>query len=87
MRIYIYLGDRNTDPVLKNQECFAVLRNGKCVRGRNGSMLVEFRVGHRHVVTARRLRRVDKENLNNNSSGASQKDTGQLVQRGYFLLP
>lgn len=57
---YKYLGDRHTAPELKGKECVAV-RNaaGKCIRGRNGSMLVEFESG-KSVVIARLLRKLDK---------------------------
>lgn len=54
---YIYLGDRNTNPVLKKKLCKAVRRNGKCIRGRNGSMLVQMEDGKYMVVTARLLRK------------------------------
>ena len=38
--------------------CTAVRRtNGKCIRARNGSMLVEFDNGVRHVVVGRLLRK------------------------------
>lgn len=40
---YIYLGDRLTRPELRRMPCRAVRRlDGKCIRGRNGNMLVEF---------------------------------------------
>lgn len=54
---YIYLGDRNTDPALKNRPCTAVhCSKGKCIRGKNGNMLVSF--GNTlHVVVARLLRK------------------------------
>ena len=55
---YIYLGDRNTDPSLKKVHCRAVRRtNGKCIRGKNGSMMVEMEDGKRCVVVGRLLRR------------------------------
>jgi hypothetical protein len=55
---YIYLGDRFTDPKFKGQECQAVRRSdGKCIRGRNGSMLVKFE-GRPVVVIARLLRKI-----------------------------
>jgi hypothetical protein len=55
---YKYLGDRNTDPRLKNCECRAVrLQDGKCIRGRNGNMLVDFN-GRITVVVARLLRKI-----------------------------
>lgn len=56
--MYKYLGDRLTDPVLKGQSCEAV-RNavGKCIRGRNGNMLVRFENGITVIVVARLLRK------------------------------
>jgi hypothetical protein len=39
---YKYLGDKHTDPEMKNIVCTAIRRkDGKCVRGKNGSMLVQ----------------------------------------------
>lgn len=59
MKRYTYLGDRMTDPTLKGQPCAAVLQeNGKCIRGKNGSMLVEFDKGRRAVVIGRLLRKI-----------------------------
>jgi len=53
---YIYIGDRFTDPALKDKPCKAVKRNnGKCIRGRNGNMLVEFE-GVQCNILAKRLR-------------------------------
>lgn len=55
---YIYLGDRLTDPQFKGKQCAAVRRqDGKCIRGRNGSMLVKFE-GRPVVVIARLLRKI-----------------------------
>ena len=55
---YTYLGDRSTDPALSGAACQAVLReDGKCIRGRNGAMLVELVDGKRMVVLGRRLRK------------------------------
>lgn len=55
---YRYLGDRFTDPNLKGNECTAVRRsNGKCIRGKNGSMLVSFN-GNPVVVIGRLLRKI-----------------------------
>ena len=55
--IYTYIGDRFTDPALKNKQCKAVRRqDGKCIRGKNGNMLVEFD-GVRVNVIARQLRK------------------------------
>ncbi|SKB64114.1 hypothetical protein [Daejeonella lutea] len=56
---YTYLGDKLTDPKLKKAICCAVKRaDGKCIRGRNGSMLVEFDRGEKVVVMGRLLRKV-----------------------------
>jgi hypothetical protein len=55
MSQYRYIGDRNTDPGLKGQQCSAIKRNGKCLRGKNGNMLVQF--GDRKVVVMARLLR------------------------------
>jgi hypothetical protein len=56
MSDYIYLGDRLTDPLLKGRACNAIWREGKCIRGRMGTMLVSFD-GIIHNVIARRLRK------------------------------
>lgn len=56
---YIYLGDRLTDPALRGAPCSAVRRpDNKCIRGRNGSMLVRFEDGTLAVVIGRLLRKV-----------------------------
>ncbi|HEU0064057.1 MAG TPA: hypothetical protein VFQ58_03465 [Flavisolibacter sp.] len=55
---YIYLGDRNTKPSLIKIKCCAVLKNGKCIRGKNGSMLVEMENSTKIVVIARLLRKI-----------------------------
>lgn len=61
---YIYLGDRLIDPELKSKPCKAVRRSdGKCIRGRNGSMLVEFAGGIKCVVIARQLRKIKENQL------------------------
>ena len=58
MMEYIYLGDRNTDPDLKKRSCRAVRRvDGKCKRGKNGSMLVQFDDGRQMIVMGRLLRK------------------------------
>lgn len=58
MRQYKYLGDRLTDDRFKGKNCEAVLRtNGKCIRGKNGGMLVDFN-GIKAVVIARLLRKI-----------------------------
>ena len=56
---YKYLGDKMTEPNLKGATCFPVYRHdGKCIRGKNGSMLVLFENGKNCVVIARLLRKV-----------------------------
>lgn len=64
--MYVYRGDRWTDPQLKGRNCWAVKvkarreqldQRDKCVRGRNGNMLVQLADGTRHVVLARQLRK------------------------------
>jgi len=58
--IYIYRGDRYTDVKYKMQVCKPVLSStGKCIRGKNGNMLVSFQSGICNVL-ARQLRRLDK---------------------------
>ncbi|GAA4461810.1 hypothetical protein GCM10023189_37730 [Nibrella saemangeumensis] len=60
--MYRYIGDRLTDPELKGTRCSAVRReDGKCIRGRNGSMLVIFENGRTAVVIGRLLRKVKHE--------------------------
>ncbi|OON68910.1 hypothetical protein [Hymenobacter sp. CRA2] len=58
---YRYLGDRLcrlTGSPLVGQLCVAVLDGrGKCIRGSNGTMLVEFASG-RAVVLGRQLRKL-----------------------------
>ncbi len=57
---YEYRGDRFTDASLREKECYAVRRNdGKCIRGKNGNMLVIFD-GRKTVVLARQLRKTNK---------------------------
>jgi hypothetical protein len=56
---YFYLGDRWTAPALRGARCTAVRRaDGRWIRGRNGSMLVQFDSGNRHVVLGRLLRTI-----------------------------
>lgn len=58
MSDYTYRGDRFTDPELKGKQCEAVRRpDGKCIRGKNGNMLVSFN-GRYVVVLARQLRKI-----------------------------
>lgn len=55
---YVYSGDRLTDLKLKNLMCNAIRRkDGKCIRGRNGNMLVIFENNEKSVVLARRLKK------------------------------
>lgn len=57
---YYYLGDKQTEPALRRARCRAVRQaNGKCIRGRNGSMLVAFEDGKLHVITGRLLRKLN----------------------------
>jgi len=54
---YIYLGDRFTDPRYVKAPCDAVRRpDGKCIVGRNATMLVTFDGVEPVVVLRRRLR-------------------------------
>ena len=56
---YIYLGDRLTRPELRRMPCRAVRRaDGKCIRGRNGNMLVEFDGVGKCVILGRLLRKI-----------------------------
>lgn len=56
---YTYNGDRLTDSRLKGQQCAAVRRkDGKCIRGKNGNMLVRFTGGETAVVIGRQLRKI-----------------------------
>ena len=56
---YRYLGDRWTRQELKGAVCTAVRRpDGRCIRGRNGTMLVQFDDGSQHTVLGRLLRKL-----------------------------
>lgn len=58
---YRYLGDRMTNAGLRGAICTAVRRlDGRCVRGKNGSMLVRFDDGRVVVVLGRLLRKVQR---------------------------
>jgi hypothetical protein len=58
---YIYLGDRQTAAENKSRFCKAVRRaDGKCIRGKNGSMLVEWENSAQAVVLGRLLRKLGK---------------------------
>ena len=55
-RAYIYPGDRGTADSYKGQGCKAVRnKHGKCIRGKNGNMLVSF--GNTKVIVQARLLR------------------------------
>jgi hypothetical protein len=59
MTEYIYRGDRLTADIWKGGICIAVSRpDGKCIRGKNGNMLVEFD-GKKVVILARQLRKIN----------------------------
>jgi len=56
---YTYCGDHLTAPALRGMPCSAVRRaDGKCVRGKNGNMLVIDSDGRKIVVLGRQLRKV-----------------------------
>jgi|GEM_PF-915103 len=58
MKKYVYHGDKLTGKQYKDKRCAAVLRpDGKCIRGKNGNMLVSFN-GTKVVVIARQLRKI-----------------------------
>lgn len=60
MHRYVYLGSKDTDPILLNMACNPVRRpDGKCVVSvKMATALVEDVNGKRHVVLRRRLRLV-----------------------------
>lgn len=66
MNEYIFHSDRigkAYNSVYVKQECKAIRRkDGKCIRGRNSNMLVEFD-GVKVVIPARMLRKIKKRNL------------------------
>ena len=60
-RRYVYLGDRFTREDLRGAGCVALVRpDGRCICGRNATMLVLFDNGETSVVLRRRLSRVEK---------------------------
>lgn len=62
---YVYLGDKNTDSDFRGKVCSAVRRSdGKCIRGKNGSMLVSFGES-RTVVVGRLLRKIKQSDRKN----------------------
>ncbi len=81
--IYLYRGDRYTDSCYKLQPCSPVLSNAaKCIRGKNGNMLVNF-VSGRVVILARQLRRLDKLVLK--GTGCYMSYPKQLVSKQLAL--
>jgi hypothetical protein len=61
---YTYRGDKLTDPRLKGQPCSAVRRpDGKCIRGKNGNMLVRFARSETVVVLGRQLKKIPEKSL------------------------
>jgi len=77
--IYLYRGDRLTDVKYKMQPCLSVLSNkGKCIRGKNGNMLVSFSSGSCNVL-ARQLRRLDKLVLK--ETGRSDEHPKQVISK------
>lgn len=58
---YLYLGDRYTAGTMRKKKCSAVRVNQKCIRGRNGAMLVYFEDGKKTVVIGRLLRKTEKQ--------------------------
>lgn len=59
---YVYRGDRQTGKDLVDKLCKAVRRpDGKCIRSKKGTMLVEFENGEKHVIVARQLRKIRRE--------------------------
>jgi hypothetical protein len=60
MTEYKYIGDKFSLLKLKGANCTSVLnKKGKCIRGKNGNMLVEIE-GKKIVVIARLLRKKGK---------------------------
>jgi hypothetical protein len=59
---YVYRGDKQTSQDLRGNLCSAVRRqDGKCIRGKNGAMLVTFG-GKKTVIIGRLLRKNSIEN-------------------------
>ncbi|MBW3543987.1 MAG: hypothetical protein KY428_00060 [Bacteroidetes bacterium] len=57
MRYYTYMGDKLTDPALKGKTCTAVERpDGRCIRSKKGTMLVEFAGDRKANVIGRLLK-------------------------------
>jgi len=60
MAEYIYKGDRLTNADFKNKHCVAIKKDdGKCIRGKNGNMLVYFPgLKIKAIILAKRLRKI-----------------------------
>ena len=84
--IYLYRGDRYTDNRYKMKPCSPVLSNaGKCIRGKNGNMLVNF-VSGTVVILARQLRRLDKLALKETGFDIDISSSKQVVSFQLTLL-
>ena len=56
---YIYQGDRlSRTGKYAGMQCSAVRQHGKCIRGKNGNMLVIFEDGRKQIILARQLRKI-----------------------------
>lgn len=76
---YTYKGDRHTDPLYRGASCQAIRNQaGKCIRGKNGNMLVKFDNGNACVVVARLLRKLPSVIIASNDTELSTK-TGRQV--------
>jgi hypothetical protein len=63
MNEYIYKGDHSSDISFRGRVCKAIRwADGKCIRGRNGNMLVEFE-GRYVVIVARQLRKIKSKDF------------------------
>ena len=71
VRLCLY-GDRNTATFLKGKFCSAIRLRGKCIRGKNGNMLVKFENEKFHVVLARLLRKTQNQKAINNMNNSPQ---------------
>lgn len=62
---YTYNGDRLARTgEFTGQQCMAVRNaSGKCIRGKNGNMLVQFENGKKAVILARQLRKIIHEQI------------------------
>jgi hypothetical protein len=71
---YVYHGDRQSSDSLRGELCSAVRRpDGKCIRGKNGSMLVAFR-DKKAVVIGRLLRKNKLQHPDNNAGNDRDKE-------------